>query len=69
MRLFYHFKFSLSTAKSAGRAALLCGHRFNLFCRLFCRTKNLPTKPGVRKTVSAPAVMSAGTILAYIVAV
>ena len=44
MRLFYHFKFSLSTAKSAGRAALLCGHRFNLFCRLFCRTKNLPTK-------------------------
>ena len=44
MRLFYHFKFRLSTAKSAGRAALLCGHRFNLFCRLFCRTKNLPTK-------------------------
>ena len=26
-------------------------------------------KPGVRKTVSVPAVMSAGTILAYIVAV
>ena len=46
MRLFYHFKFRLSTAKSAGRAALLCGHRFNLFCRLFCRTKNLPTKAG-----------------------
>ena len=28
-----------------------------------------PQKPGVRKTVSVPAVMSAGTILAYIVAV